>query len=569
MRHLVSPGLLLFAQMIFGPSGIGLTTVVQAQERSSGKTPEQRSIIIEVFVDRNNPQHLSVLQGAESYVRQREGTRLRVQDLAGDKSQQVADRLAQVAEAFRIREPKLPMVYCCNQVLPGLSNSIEFQRKLNETLRFDVYVRAGCGRCAAAKSFLAGLEKTYPGFELRYREISRDFQVQQALSELVKRYRQAAASVPVFHFCNQIIVGFNTAETSGQRILKVLNYWTFPDPPNSVFLQRSFTPTISENIRRFQYAAFLPTHLSLNSTLVSVTDGAEENPSPEVPVTEDTPLLPVPGPMPPPPSPVETPDNIPRTDWNGTTDILDEEMQLPIFGRVAADDLGMPLFTIVVGLVDGFNPCAMWVLLFMLSILVNLKNRIRILAVAGTFVLISGLAYFAFMAAWLNVFMLVGFLREIQIVLAILAILIGAIHIKDFFAFKKGISFSIPDSAKPSIYMRVRKIVNAENLTGAIIGASILAVFVNIVELLCTAGLPALYTEILTLQNYPVWKNYAYLLLYNLAYMFDDGLMVGCVVVTLGKRKMQESHGRWLKLLSGTAIVVLGVVMLFRPEWLM
>ena len=233
-----------------------------------------------------------------------------------------------------------------------------------------------------------------------------------------------------------------------------------------------------------------------------------------------------------------------------------------------ASELGFPLFTVAVGLVDGFNPCAMWVLLFLLSILVNLKSRAKILAVAGTFVLISGLAYFAFMAAWMNVFMLVGLLRPVQITLALLAIAIGAIHIKDFFAFKQGISLSIPESAKPGLYARVRAIINAENLTAAIIGAVVLAVMVNLIELLCTAGIPAMYTEILSLQQLPQWKNYAYLGLYNLAYMFDDGLMVAIVVVSLKKRKLQEAQGRYLKLLSGAVIFVLGVVMLLWPHWL-
>jgi hypothetical protein len=221
-----------------------------------------------------------------------------------------------------------------------------------------------------------------------------------------------------------------------------------------------------------------------------------------------------------------------------------------------------------VGLVDGFNPCAMWVLLFLLSILVNLRSRARILLVAGTFVIVSGAAYFAFMAAWLNVFMLIGYLRPVQIFLGVLAIAVGSVHVKDFFAFKKGISLSIPDSAKPGIYVRVERIVRAENVIGALIGAIVLAVLVNIIELLCTAGLPAMYTQILSLQKLPAWKNYAYLLLYNLAYMFDDSVMVLLVTVTMGKRKMQERQGRYLKLISGLAIIVLGVIMIVRPGWL-
>ncbi len=259
----------------------------------------------------------------------------------------------------------------------------------------------------------------------------------------------------------------------------------------------------------------------------------------------------------------------PPPDQSSSADVIAEDtVDLPVFGRLQARKIGLPLFTIAIGLVDGFNPCAMWVLVFLLSILVNLRDRGKILVVAGTFVVISGLAYFAFMAAWLNVFMLVGMLRGIQITLGLLAMAVGAIHIKDFFAFKKGISLSIPESAKPGIYRRVRAIVTAEHLWGALLGAVVLAVLVNLVELLCTAGLPALYTEVLTLQQLPWWKNYMYLGLYILAYMFDDALMVTVVVLTLGKRRMQENEGRWLKLISGLVIFLLGAVMLFRPDWL-
>ena len=92
--------------------------------------------------------------------------------------------------------------------------------------------------------------------------------------------------------------------------------------------------------------------------------------------------------------------------------------------------------------------------------------------------------------------------------------------------------------------------------------------FVDGIELLCTLGLPAIYTQILTLQELPRWQNYAYLGLYNVAYMFDDSLMVAVVVISLGRRKLQEEQGRWLKLLSGLVVAVLGIVLLFWPEWL-
>lgn len=238
------------------------------------------------------------------------------------------------------------------------------------------------------------------------------------------------------------------------------------------------------------------------------------------------------------------------------------------FGGFSIKELGLPLFTVILGLLDGFNPCAMWVLLFLLSILVNIRNRRRIILVAGTFVLVSGLVYFAFMAAWLNLFLLIGFARWLQIGIGSLAILIASVHIKDFIAFGKGISLSISDTVKPTLYLRIRKVLHAESLVAAMIGVTIVALMVNVVELLCTAGLPALYTQLLSLNPMPIVQYYGYLVLYNLAYVFDDALMVTVAVITMNKFKLQERQGRWLKLISGLIIAILGVLLLAAPEFL-
>jgi glutaredoxin len=242
--------------------------------------------------------------------------------------------------------------------------------------------------------------------------------------------------------------------------------------------------------------------------------------------------------------------------------------ELPIFGRVDVGALGLPLFTVAVGLVDGFNPCAMWVLMFLLAMLVNLKSRKKMALIAGTFVLVSGLVYFAFMAAWLTFFMVLGVSQPLRIVLASLALAVGALNVKDFVALGRGPSLGIPGSAKPGFYRRVRDVLHAENLAGAMIGIVVLAFLVNLVELLCTAGLPAIYTAVLTAQGLPTVKHYAYLSLYVFAYMLDDAIMVAIGVATLSRRKLQEKSGRWLKLLSGLVITILGIVLLVRPEWM-
>jgi glutaredoxin len=254
--------------------------------------------------------------------------------------------------------------------------------------------------------------------------------------------------------------------------------------------------------------------------------------------------------------------------WLTSGSEIADAVGLPWGGRVRVRDVGLPVFTAVVGLLDGFNPCAMWVLLFLLSLLVNVHDRRRMALIGGTFVVISGVAYYLFMSAWLGLFMLVGASRWLQAGLGLLAMAIGAIHVKDAATPGRGPSLSIPASAKPGIYARVRRIVRAEDLRGALVATIALAATVNLIELLCTAGLPALYTQILTAQELRVWQYQLYLALYIVAYMFDDALMLTIAIVTLSRHKLQERGGRALQLLSGAIMLLLGGLLLVRPDLL-
>ena len=238
------------------------------------------------------------------------------------------------------------------------------------------------------------------------------------------------------------------------------------------------------------------------------------------------------------------------------------------FGDLSVAKLGLPLFTIALGLIDGFNPCAMWVLLFLLSILVRLQDRYRMAMIAGTFVIVSGLIYYAFMAAWLNLFLLVGFSKWLRWLLAGIAITIGVINLRDFLDGDRGYTLAIPDSAKPGIYARVRNVLRTDTIISSMVGVALLAVLVNFIELLCTAGLPAIYTAVLAQQELSTPGYYGYLGLYILAYIADDALMVTLAVLALGSRKLSERSGRWLKGISGLVMLLLGLAMLLFPQLL-
>jgi hypothetical protein len=243
-----------------------------------------------------------------------------------------------------------------------------------------------------------------------------------------------------------------------------------------------------------------------------------------------------------------------------------EAVQVPGLGAVDAAALSLPVLTLLLAGLDAFNPCAFFVLLFLLSMLAHQKNRGRMLAVGGIFVLCSGLMYFAFMAAWLNVFQLLGQLAWVTAAAGVVALMVGVLNVKDFLAFKQGPSLSISDAGRQQVFRRTRAILGAERFGAMLVATLVLAVAANVYELLCTAGFPMVYTRLLTLHEPSAAWRYAYLGLYNLIYVLPLAAIVLVFVRSLGARKLDERQGRLLKLLSGMMMLELGALLLVAPQ---
>ncbi|MFA5082462.1 MAG: hypothetical protein WC474_07970 [Hydrogenophilaceae bacterium] len=241
-------------------------------------------------------------------------------------------------------------------------------------------------------------------------------------------------------------------------------------------------------------------------------------------------------------------------------------LRLPWLGAIDPDVFSLPVLTVLIAGLDAFNPCAFFVLLFLLSLLVHQHDRRRMLVIGGVFVLFSGLMYFAFMAAWLGLFRVMGSLPWITVAAGGLALFIGLVNVKDFFAFKRGLTLSIPEARKADIFSRGRRILAAGSLPGMLAATVLLAVAANFYELLCTAGLPMVYTRLLTLHTRDPANYYLYLVLYNLIYILPMMLIVLAFVRTMGARRLTEREGRLLKLLSGLMMLGLGLLLLIAPE---
>lgn len=243
-------------------------------------------------------------------------------------------------------------------------------------------------------------------------------------------------------------------------------------------------------------------------------------------------------------------------------------VQIPILGKIDLSKVGLPLLTISLGFLDGFNPCAIWVLCFLLTLLIYAKSRKKILLIGLIFVLTSSIVYFLFMAAWLNFFLMIGFVTYLRVLVALVAIIVGVINTKDFFFFKKGVSLTIPDKWRPRLFEKMRNLVREQALFAIIIGTIALAFTANTFELICTFGFPAIYTRALTLHNLPPLIYYLYLALYNIVYVIPLAVIVLIFTWTMGAHRFTEKQGKLLKLISGLLMLILGLVLLTKPELL-
>jgi thiol-disulfide isomerase/thioredoxin len=241
---------------------------------------------------------------------------------------------------------------------------------------------------------------------------------------------------------------------------------------------------------------------------------------------------------------------------------------LPLIGEIDPAEFSLPVLTLIIAGLDSFNPCALYVLMFLLSMLIYARSRARMLIVGGTYLFFSGFVYFLFMAAWLNLFMLMGRVHVVTTVAGLMALIIGIINVKDFFAFKRGVSLTLKDEHSEKLIGRMRGLLKSSSFPTMLFGTSVLAILANAYELLCTAGFPMVYTRVLTLKGLGTGTYYLYLLFYNIVYVVPLAVVVLIFTLTLGSRKLTEFQGRSLKLISGFMMVCLSFVLLAGREWL-
>lgn len=234
--------------------------------------------------------------------------------------------------------------------------------------------------------------------------------------------------------------------------------------------------------------------------------------------------------------------------------------------------LSLPVLSIVLGTIDGFNPCAMWVLIFLITMLFNMKDRKKMWFLGITFLVTSALVYLLFMFAWLGIttqlLTKVSWFRKLIAAVA----LVGAfLNLKSFYqSLKTGSGCQVVDKNKrKSIMTRIKKITTEKSFILAILGVMVLAASVNIIELACSAGIPVLFTNVLALNNLTRFQTTMYVYLYILFFLIDDIVVFVIAMLTLNIKALSTRYTKYSHLIGGILMLAIGLLMLIKPEWLM
>lgn len=253
-------------------------------------------------------------------------------------------------------------------------------------------------------------------------------------------------------------------------------------------------------------------------------------------------------------------------------DKIDDTFTIPLLGEINAKKVSLPIISIVIGFIDGFNPCAMWVLIFLISMLMGMKNKKRMWTLGLTFLITSALVYLVFMFSWLNVAVSLSKIVWVRLLVAVVALIGAFINLKSWYkAIKTKDSGCevVNDSRRKRIMKYIKKFTSEKSFFLAILGVMGLAVSVNLIELACSAGLPLMYTQILALNNLSVMQSIIYVSLYILFFLIDDIVVFVIAMVTLELTGISTKYTKYSHLVGGIIMLIIGILMIFKPSWLM
>ncbi len=398
----------------------------------------------------------------------------------------------------------------------------------------------GCPHCAAAKPFLARLARTYPGVQIRDFEVWYNEANREPFIQMAARFGFEPTGVPTIFIGQRYWIGFSERPI-GQEIEAYVAACALSGCPDAGAGVLSTTPARPTAVPTLAPPTPVPTPAAATKPTANPTSPSVVA---QLPAKQDAALAAV-------GDPAVTRSSV---------------LEVPLIGSVDLATQSLALSTALIAFVDGFNPCSLWVLSVLLALTLHTGSRRKVFVIGLVFLTVTSLVYVLFIAGLFTMFTVIRFVGWIEVVVALMALFFGAVNIKDYFWYKEGISFTIADEKKPGLYRNMRRVLNAGESIPALIGATIvMSAGVSLVEFSCTAGFPVLWTNLLASQGVAALTFVMLLALYMLIYQLDELGIFLAAVFSLRASRLEEKHGRILKLIGGMLMLTLAIVMLINP----
>jgi len=363
-----------------------------------------------------------------------------------------------------------------------------------------------CPHCKDENAFLDKLLKQRDDFEVKSYEVTSDKNAADLFKKFSDHCGNTDYSVPALFIGTKHIIGFKDEETTGKLIEQILDSYTLENYPDPI------------------------SHLD-ELTVSQSTDESGVSQCQSAATTADA-----------------------------------GRAKLPFLGEVELKSVSLPLLTLVLGTVDGFNPCAMWALIALLTLLIAMGSRKRVLLVGGVFLISSWLIYYVFLMAWVSVFHFIKIDLPIRIVVGVLGLLAGWQLLKSY---QKETEECKVSAGKRHAARIIDYLASAKFIPLLVIGAVSLALAVNTVEFMCSVNLPVVYTKVLALNDLPRWEYMIYLAAYNTLYMLDDIVVFILALISLRAfTGFGAKYSRYTKLIGAIVIIAVAILLIFYPQGL-
>lgn len=396
-----------------------------------------------------------------------------------------------------------------------------------KVINIHLFYGNGCPHCAAEEEFLSDYLKDRTDVKLYKYEIWYDSHNQELLSKVQKEMGTTNKNgVPFTVIGKKTIVGYADGVTD-EQIKDAINYYLNND-------YRDYAGEITGKVKKAE---------------------VKEDTTKDESKTED-----------------KKENKMEKADDTKDSDQTDENVTVPVLGKINAKKVSLPILAVVLGFVDGFNPCAMWILIFLITMLFNMKDRKKMWILGLTFILTSGIVYLMFMLAWLNLATFISKIAFIRLLIAVIALVVGLINVYKYIDSlkKKDEGCDVVDKKdRKKIMEKIISITHEKKFIIALLGIMVLAASVNIIELMCSIGIPLLFTQILAMNNLSTFSYMIYMFIYIFFFLIDDIVIFVISMVTLKVTGLSTKYTKYSHLIGGIIMLIIGLLLIIKPELLM